>query len=513
MAKSKMTPRQRLVNLMYLVLLAMLALSIPDSVLNAFKNLDDNLQESIQKNQFETSSYLASFRDKRLKGDPEKNTIILDRAGQAVSLVAGLNNYIDSLKGVLLDQTGGYRKETGEVANGENTDLTYQFFIKKENAAALRKRINETRSRLLALFPETERHTLNFKMSATDKKTASGQTESWEMYNFGKETPVTAAVTILSMLKSEAVNAENYLVKKILGHYDESVITLDRFVATASAPTAYVLAGQPYRADVYLNSYNSARAAQVTVNGQSIPVVNGIGKYESRSSRPGVYTWRGTVRMRQTDGTIKEFQTEPQTYQVAAPSATIAPEKLNIFYAGIGNPLRISAAGFSTDKLNVSLSGPGSLRRTQTGYSYQVGSEGIGKRVVLQTTTTVDGRSISLGSQEFRIKKLKDPTAKFAGKTAGTMNPVVLRNQDFIYANVEDFEFDVKYSIRRFTVTIVGPSRELSVIQNNGADFGQQLKAAFNSVRPGSKVIFDNILCTGPDGVDRVLNPIIMTIN
>ncbi len=508
-----MTPRQRLVNLMYLVLLAMLALSIPDSVLNAFRNLDDNLQESIQKNQVETNSYLASFREKRLKGDPEKNTAVLEKASRAVSLTAALNNYIDSLKTVLLSQTGGYRKETGEVMNGENTDLTYQFFINKKHASALRERINTTRRRLLELFPEDERSTLSFKMNAVDKKNASGGTESWEMYNFGKETPVTAAITILSMLKSEAVNAENYLVKKILGHYDESVITLDRFVATAAAPTAYVLAGQPYRADVYLNSFNSARAAQVTVNGQSVPVVNGIGKYETRSSRPGVYTWRGTVRVRQTDGTIKEFQTEPQTYQVAAPSATIALEKLNIFYAGIANPLRVSAAGFPTDKLNVSVSGPGTLRRSASGYTFRVGSEGIGKRVVLQTSTVVDGRSMTLGSQEFRIKKLKDPTAKFAGKTTGTMNPVVLRNQDFIYANAEDFEFDVRYSIRRFTVTIVGPSRELTVIQNTGAEFGQNVKNAFNAIRPGSKVIFDNILSTGPDGVDRVLNPIIMTIN
>ena len=52
MAGGKQTPRQRMIGILYLVLLGLIALSIPDNLMDAFKNISDSLTAS--KNNVQT---------------------------------------------------------------------------------------------------------------------------------------------------------------------------------------------------------------------------------------------------------------------------------------------------------------------------------------------------------------------------------------------------------------------------------------------------------------------------
>ena len=62
MAGAKETPRQKMVGLMYLVLMALLALNVTKAVLDAFVAIEDNIQKSCTKRLDRGDSYIADLK-------------------------------------------------------------------------------------------------------------------------------------------------------------------------------------------------------------------------------------------------------------------------------------------------------------------------------------------------------------------------------------------------------------------------------------------------------------------
>src|SRR5690606_8309465 len=145
---------------------------------------------------------------------------------------------------------------------------------------------------------------------------------------------------------------------------------------------------QPYTAKVFLTAYDSKSTPRISVNGASIPVVDGQGTY---TITPGVgtHTWRGSIQVQQTDGTIKMYETEPMTFQVAKPSAVVSPDAMNVLYIGVDNPISVSAPGVPAESLKVSGSGVSLTPRGDAKYIARVSSSGD---VSLNVTATIDGK-------------------------------------------------------------------------------------------------------------------------
>lgn len=512
MSKVKVNPRQRFISLMYLVLLAMLALSIPDTVLNAFDSISDNLVNSTKRTKSETNDYISYFEQNRLKNDVNRNKPAHDKALASRAIVKELEVFIDSLKETFVTRAGGYKENSLTINSPENTDITNRFFQIEKNASLLKERIKIAQQKLQSLFPEAQRADLDLKPFIGDGLSSTGKKVSWEDKNFGAETPAIGAYAILSMLNADLAVTENTLIKKLLGKLDETVLNLDTYIAVATAPTSYVLAGQPYAASVYLTSYDSQQNFSVAVNNQSLRVENGMGKYSVNTNNPGIYNWKGVITVKQADGKIKSYATPEQTYQVVQPAATISATRMNVVYAGIENPIEIASAGIPDNQLAVKLKGSGNLKKVNSGYEYTVDGDAIGQRVTFEVTANQNGKVIPVGKQEFRIKRIKDPIAKVAGKTSGTITAVALRNQGFLFANLDDFEFDVKFAILRYNVIKIGTNRDIVTARNVGADFNTEVKNVLGTLVPGNRVIFDNVVAKGPDGKERLLNSIILNI-
>src|SRR5690606_37362328 len=102
----------------------------------------------------------------------------------------------------------------------------------------------------------------------------------------------------------------------------------------------------------------------------------------------------GTIRVKQTDGTVKEYTTAPQTYQVARPSAVVSPDKMNVFYIGVANPISISAPGIPKENLRVSISG-GSISGSAGTYSVKVTNPG---KATVTVAATIDNKVRTLSS-------------------------------------------------------------------------------------------------------------------
>jgi len=510
MAGGKETTRQKMINIMYLVLLAMLALNVSDTILNAFKNLNDSLDASKSNASASLDQIFSGFQNNDLKNKPERAQPLWDKAQKAKAYAEELNKEIQRLKDEFRNAGGGMDEETGDFVLRENMDIAQNIMINKKEGEKLKAKINDTRTKLIALLDAKDRENVSFLLEAKDPiKSVNGK--KWEDVNFGEGTPLTAANTILTKIQQDLKVAETEVVKKLFGAMNQTQMTLDVFKAVAVPSGSYVIQGQPYKADVFLTASDSKSNPSITVNGASLAVKDGVGTYTGGTSTVGSFTWKGTIRVKQADGEIKIYETQPITYQVAKPSATVSSTNLNVIYAGIPNPFSISAPGFSLESIKANIS-EGSLSGSAGKYIVNVPGSMIGDQVTINVSANSDGKTLSLGSNVFRVKPVPNPVAKFAGKMGGAIsgNKLALENQ--VLAVLENFEFDVKVKVIKFTVTVVKPRQDAQPYFCSGDTFNAQAKAAVSNLPFKSVVYIDNIMAQMPDGRTPILNSMVFTV-
>jgi gliding motility-associated protein GldM len=384
--------------------------------------------------------------------------------------------------------------------------------ITDKKGEQLREKINETRKQLLSqLKDDKERAGVNFSLNTEDPPTMGGNIhKSWEEAYFGDGIPLGATLTTLAKILTDTKNAENEVVKKILSEAEQAQVNLDKFAAVATAPTSYVLVGQSYTADVFLTAYDSHLNPTITVGGSPISVDAGKGKYTGSTSTVGLHKWTAMVSFRDNDGKIQNYPTPEQSYMVAAPSATISPTKMNVLYIGLPNPVSISAAGVATSDLKVSMSG-GSIGGSNGNYIATVNS--IGKATISVSGELVKGKVSPLGTMEFRVKRIPDPVAEFAGTSGGTQSSATIQGQNYIFATLKDFEFDTKFNIKSYVLTIIKPRQDAVIIKGYGNTLSNEVKEKLRTVTPGTRIVFDDIYAVGPDRTDRLLNSITLKAN
>lgn len=511
MAGGRETPRQKMIGILYLVLLGLVALNVSDSILDAFKNLTNSLNASTENVQSGVDATYASFEATKLKDEPVRAKPIYEKAKLASSYTKELEVYVAELKKLFEQEGGGMNKETGDISKRDNLDISSRLMINENRATVLKKKINDTRSKLLSLLDAKERESVNFSLEAKDPNASgAGIKKSWEQANFGDGIPLTAAITALAKIQADVKNAESEMVKRLLGKMDVAIVNLDQFSAVAVAPTSYLILGQAYTAEVFLTASDSKSSPDVSVGGSSLQVNEGKGMYTVNTSKEGVFTWTGTVRVKQTDGSIKTYTTAEQKYQVARPSVVVSPDKMNVLYVGVDNPVSISAPGIPKENLSVTISG-GSIAGSNGKYSVNVTSPGAVAKV--NVSANINGKVQNIGSSDFRVKRIPDPKAKFAGKTGGALSSVIIKGQEAIFATLDQFDFDAKFKVTRFSLAIARPRADLVVLQASGNSFSPQMRTALAAVTPGTRVIFDDIVAVGPDGSPRQLDPMVFKAN
>jgi len=516
MAGGKQTPRQRMMGILYLVLLGLIALDVPDSLLDAFKAIGDSLSASKTNVQTGIDNTFTAFEKTKLIQEPERAKDPYARAKMAKQLSDNLNDYVESLKQDMITKSGGFEPAIQDYKGRENIDISVDMMVNRggKKAYELHKRIDETRNKLLALLKPEERQGMTLPLQAIAPPKVRGfPHKTWEESSFGEGMPVGAAITNFIKIQSDTKNSENEIVKKILGEVDLAQVNLDQFAAVAVAPTSYVLVGQPYTAEVFLTASDSKSSPDISVDGSRLQVEAGRGKYNGSTSSEGMHTWTGTVNVKQADGTFKEYKTQPQTYQVAKPSAVVSPDKMLVLYIGLPNPVSVSAPGIPKEKLKVSISS-GTLSGSDGHYSAMVTNPGLATVTVSGTIGEgANARLATLGSTEFRVKRIPDPKAQFAGKAGGTTGTANIKGQDAIFAKLEGFEFDAKFNVTRFTLIINKPRQDAISISGTGNQLTADMHKALSGISPGTNVIFTNIIAVGPDGTQRGLDPIVLTAN
>lgn len=505
MAGGKETPRQRMIGILYLVLLGLIALNVPDNLLDSFKNLSRSLDASRNNVTTGLQNTYSAFEATKLKEQQEKASKLLAQAREASKTSDELNAYIEDLKKELIQKGGGINPDIDDVNARESTDISSEVMINAKKADQLKDKIEATKARLMQLLGK-DAQGVSFSLSADAPPPRKGfPSKSWQEAYFGEGIPLGAALTKLAEVQADNKNAENEVVKKILGKVDQAQVTLNQFKAVAVAPTSYVLAGQQYKAEIFLTAYDKNSNPTITVGGSPIPTSNGVGTYTTTASGEGLRTWTGQLLVKQVDGPSIPY-TVTGSYMVAKPSAVVSPDKMNVLYIGVPNPLSVSAPGVPKEAIKVSMSG-GSVSGSNGHYTANVSSVGTAK------VTVLGDKGMVLGAMDFRVKRIPDPKAMFAGKSGGKTSAANIRAQDRLFAKLDNFEFDAKFNVTRFNLIIIKPRQDAATFTATGGELSGAMRAAMNGVTPGTTVVFQDIIAVGPDGTQRGLDPIIISAN
>ena len=498
MAGGKETPRQRMIGILYLVLLGLVALNVPDSLLDAFRNITNSLDQSRINVDGGLKNTYSAF-DAKLKEQPEKAKLLLARAQEATKTTDDLNAYVEVVKGEMVKAGGGIDPETHDVSARESLDISPYIMINHGRADILKQKIDATKEKLYQILGKDS---VGVKFSLSTDAPASSKT--WQEAYFGDGIPLGASLTTLAKIQADSKNAENLVVTKVLGKIDQAQVTLNKFFGAAVAPSSYILSGQTYTADIFLTAYDKNSNPDIIINGSHIQSVEGKGHYSVVASGEGPHKWNGTIYVKQLEGKALEVPVSGQ-YMVAKPSAVVSPDKMNVFYIGVPNPVSVSAPGVPKESIKVNMSG-GSISGSGGKYTVTVNSVGMAK------VTITGEKGMVLGTSDFRVKRIPDPKAVFAGKSGGSTSAANLRAQDKLFARLEGFDFDTHFDITRFTMFIAKPRQDVVIYSGSGSELTGQMRAAMASITPGSRVIFSNIVATGPGG-QRGLDDIVLAAN
>ena len=490
-------PRQKMINIMYLVLTAILALNVSAEVIEAFKTVDKSLQGSSANITTANGILYQSLQDK-LKDEQYKTQAAV---WQPKGLLAkqysdDVIKYIEDVK-LELKQNAGL-KENGSFKE-DNLDASTRLFETKGRGDELKAKLDEYKKNMLSIdssFPA--RFSANFPVNTDPVPSREGGTKPFTTGYFHM-TPTVAALTMLSKFQNNVKNAENTISSYIHGQVGAVKFVYDKFAAVVGQSSNYVMPGEKVTITAGVGAYSTAAQPQITIAGQGVAVnADGVAVKDFTAEGGGDRNIPVTVTYTKPDGS-RESKTFPIKYTVGTPGgAAVMLDKMNVFYIGVENPITIgSPTGW--DRTNVSMTG-GTI--SGTGSKRVVKVSAIGNATI---TVTADGKPSAF---TFRIKRIPDPIIKIGASSGGRMQAAAFRAQQFVSAVLENFDFEAHFSVTGATIYFNNPGdRNVKQISLTGGSLGPA-KAYMDQLVPGSTVIFDNIRVVGPDGQTRTIqNP------
>ena len=493
-------PRQKMINIMYLVLTAILALNVSAEILNAFKVVDSSLTKSNQSIEGSNKTIFESLRQKMAKPETaEKANIWGPKAEEAKKYADVLYNKIQSYRDSLM-RISGYNPEAGEKTYKEDDlEAATRFFIVQGKGQELLKDLGEYKKQLLNLIEPKDKAQYEVKLpiDLTTPPSTTGSENSWE-YNYFHMTPTVAAVTILGKFQNDVKNAENQVVTYCHDKIGQVEVIYNKSVALVSQSANYLMPGQKLKVKAGVGIFSSAAAPRITIGGQSFTATQGYAETEMDAGGAGPHSMPVTIVYKGQDGKDVTINDKVE-YTVGVPGgAAVMLDKMNVFYIGVDNPVTISS-GSGWDKTNVSMTG-GTISGGTSNRTVKVTTPGAAN-----ISVTADGKTSNF---PFRIKRIPDPIIKVGPSGGGRMAAVAFRSQGFVRADLENFDFEAKFTVTGATVYFSIPGdrnvKQVALTSGNLAPAAQYM----GLLVPGATVTFDNIKVVGPDGVPRTIqNP------
>ena len=500
-------PRQKMINVMYLVLTALLALNVSSEILNAFKTVNKSLENSNGAIDGKNKTLFDSFKELLNKAETKDSAAVwAPKANKAQELADGVTSYLENYK-IQLKTAGKLviDKDGKEQFNLDNLDAATRLFVEgsgRKNGEDLLQKLSDYKAQLLAIDPRIQQEfstSLPLDLSIPESKSAVGQ-KDWA-YSYFHMTPIIAAITILSKFQNDVKNSEAQVVDYCHKQIGAVKIVFDQFQPLVGQSSEYLMPGQELTITGGIGAYSSAAKPNVSIDGSSIPLgADGVALYKTTVGGPGSYSKKVSISFHKPNGQLGTIDKEIK-YTVGSPTgASVSADATKIFYIGLDNPITVSGGAKGDEATQASIDN-GSLSKTGAG-KYMVKVSGGTAAIV---TVTVDGKSTPFN---FRVKPIPDPVAMVGRSKGGKLSANEFKSQQGLRADLENFIFEgVKYNVLSYTIYATGKgfTENPGIAQNNGAAFSSEAKRIIDRCVNGTTVTFDDIKAVGPDGRTRSL--------
>lgn len=520
-------PRQKMVNMMYLVLTAMLALNVSSEILNAFKVVNTSIAKTnaviTEKNDLTYKSFDEKLKDEQTKAKAE---IWAPKAQQVRKMSADLFNYIENLKQEMKKGSKLEMRDGVEHYAEDNLDAPTRMMDKEgkgkqlyDMLAAYKRDVvgvldpknypdhPEVADRLKKDLPMIEKSipiSLDVPKGQSGKE-YSNDAKGWTT-NYFHMTPTVAALTILGKFQSDVKNTEAAVVDYLHNQIGAVKLVYNKFQAIASANTTYAMPGDPIEITAGVGAFSESAAPKIYVNGALQPLnAEGTALFKTTAGAAGSHSVDVKIVFNTPDGK-EETVNKKVTYTVGLPSgASVFLEKMNVLYVGVDNPLTVSGGSVGREKVKVSFSG-GAPVSNKGGDSYSIKPTAPGMAKVI---VNADGK---IAEFPMRVKFLPPPTAFVGTKKGGVITAAELKAMGAVLAKL-DSDFEAPYRVVSYNVGAVGgPIQIYANAPNTGNRWSGAAEALINRTGPGSKVFFDQITVVGPDGRNQEIPSLVFTL-
>jgi len=488
MAGGKQTARQKMINLMYLIFIAMLALNMSKEVLSAFGLMNEKLTESNLSTDARNAAFMEGLNDK-VSEQPEKYKPLRDKAVQVEALAKDLNGYIAKLKA---DMTAGIEDPTQYEVMDKGDYLDNHFFTpagpSQEGQEFLSKIDGFKKGVEQVLgdgYPEiTEGIEKDFATNPVVRKKDKIKVD-WLDYNY-KGFPLVASLTKLTQMQSDIKKTENEVLSAMLSGQLKSEVSLSNFEAIVVPEKTAFFSNEKFKGKIILGKKDKTlKAHKVKVNGKELPAES-MQEGQTLLSFPagsvGQRSIKGEFQFKEGDSIVR-IPIESEYSVIPMPnSAVISADKMNVVYRGVSNPMTISIPGVP----NISASAPGLKKKSGSSYTMNVTTVKA-REVSIKVSGKLNGQSITR-SKKFRIKDIPRPVGTVRGEDGAIKMTKSSLSNSTVGAILPDFDFNLKLKVSGFKIKIPGQP----TVRVSGSRLNGRAKSALKRAKRGESVqIFD----------------------
>ena len=509
------SPRQRMINLMYLVFIAMMALNMGKEVLSAFGLMNEKLQTANERYQLTNEAAFAELERKEQE-KPEDYKEALEKARQVRELSNEYYAYLNTLKEEVMSQASN---KTDYQVMDKSDFLDEKFFktdgLKPEGQKFLDE-INKYRTQLVSLLgakDEALKKIIEERFSTGENnkvKNREGNTVGWVQYNY-EGFPYIASVTKFSQLQSDIRQTEQDFYKAMLGEKMKDELSMKHYTTLLEQSRGAYYANQQFDGAIVLGRKDNStkpKRVELTLDGRKlseseVEVVEGKIKLKVNTGNVGEHKIAGTLYYEQ-DGQETPVEVAQSFTTIPRPNeAVISADKMNVVYRGVVNPMTISMPGVPDNQ--VTASAPGLSRKSGPNYIMKpnVGSA----EVTINVTGTFEGQKFS-SSKKFRVKDIPKPE----GAILRTTGAVKLAKANILAGELSvafnDFDFDLSTRVNSFRILV--PGQPSVVVQGNRVSASGAAAAAVNRAKRGDIIQISEIRysVSGYSGTPKPATPI-----
>ena len=559
MAGGKLPPRQKMIGLMYLVLLALLAMNVSKSILESFVIINNGI-ETTAETFVASNEVLYNAFDKAALDNAEAKKWQA-KAEKVKKSANDLVAHIDIIKKTMYQVIDGLPTEgldtveLSHIASKDNYDEPTRLMGIAEpetpksvadcedcSSTLLKEKLNNYHQGLLALFEDEKvKSDITSKIGFLNTPMMidhEGKESPWEVAMF-YHNPLAAVATTLSKIQSDVRTAEAQVINRLYENIDAGGVSFNKIRGMALVPKAYLTPADSFTADIFTAAYDDRVNPEVFVfNGPNggidstalasgetdvsklmkgsegskwgegdwykmskADVIKGQGKLKIKPSM-GLHEWGGLIKLKTKKGPkVYDFKS---SFEVGSPSGAVSADAMNVFYLGIDNPVSVSAPmpKFTASAPGLSKSGKGWVMRPKNTKDLNI---------IVTGEDEVTGKKIKVGSFPFRVKRIPTPVPYIGGRTGSVALSKSQLGNGVLQAKLEGFVFDIKVKVKSFTIgtNVNGDWKEAKV---SGSRMNDKAKNLIRKMSRGRRLTIDKIAVKLPDGRTVELSPLVVKI-